>query len=145
MGIGFEECVRRGKIRRFSRGPFLAPKEIETAASDLKRAQRTFKEGDFKWATIQVYFAMFHAGRAMIYARKYREQSHSCLVEALRSLFVDKGLLAGEILEGFREAKALREEADYFNRWSKTGCEHLLDLGRRFIEISRKFVIPMKN
>jgi hypothetical protein len=39
-----------------------------------------------------------------------------------------------ERLEGLRQAKNLREEADYYNRWSKVGCENLLHAAREFLE-----------
>jgi len=48
----YEECLKRGKIKPFSRGKDLAPKELESAAADLERAEKTFSEGDYKWATI---------------------------------------------------------------------------------------------
>ena len=33
-----DECIKKGKIKPFSRGVALAPKEIETAKSDLSMA-----------------------------------------------------------------------------------------------------------
>jgi uncharacterized protein (UPF0332 family) len=83
MSLAYTECLRKGKIKEFSRGKSLAPKELDTAASDLNRAYKTFDDGDYKWATIQMYYAMFHAGRAMIYSRNLREHSHFCLIEAI--------------------------------------------------------------
>jgi uncharacterized protein (UPF0332 family) len=56
---------------------------------------------------------MFHAARALLYSLNLREQSHYCLIEAVRSLFVEPGLLPNSLIEGFKEAKSLREDADY--------------------------------
>jgi uncharacterized protein (UPF0332 family) len=77
---------------------------------------------------------MFHAARALIYSRNLREQSHHCLIEAVRVLFVEKGLLPVSLLEGFREAKNLREDADYYGRWTRPGCERLSKTAGRFLE-----------
>lgn len=36
-------------------------------------------------------------------------------------------------VEGLQEAKNLREDADYYGRWSQTGCEKLLKIAKEFI------------
>lgn len=43
-----DECIKKGKIKPFSRGITLAPKELETAKSDLETARKTYKQDDFK-------------------------------------------------------------------------------------------------
>ncbi len=48
MSLAYGECKRKGKIRPFSRGKTLAPKELESAVSDLRRAEKTAAEGDAK-------------------------------------------------------------------------------------------------
>lgn len=89
MNPEYDDCLKRGKIRHFSRGVMLASKELETAAGDLQSAGKTFEEKDYKWATIQVYYAMFHAGRSLLYSQNLREHSHYCLAAAIKALFVD--------------------------------------------------------
>lgn len=66
----YEDCVKRGKIKPFSRGKTLAPREIDAALADFTRAQMTYKDGDYKWATIQVYYSLFHSSRALLYLKK---------------------------------------------------------------------------
>jgi uncharacterized protein (UPF0332 family) len=83
MTLEYDDCIRRGKIRSFSRGKSLASKELETSASDFERAKKTYKDGDYKWATIQIYYSMFHSARALLYSRNLREHSHFCLIEAI--------------------------------------------------------------
>jgi uncharacterized protein (UPF0332 family) len=140
MTLEYDDCIRRGKIRSFSRGKSLASKELETSASDFERAKKTYKDGDYKWATIQIYYSMFHSARALLYSRNLREHSHFCLIEAIRTLFVETKQIPLFLLEGFQEAKNLREEADYYNRWSKHGCEKLLKIAQDFIERARTIV-----
>ena len=140
MTLEYDDCLRKGKIRSFSRGKSLASKELETSASDFERAKKTNKEGDYKWATIQIYYAMFHSARALLYSRNLREHSHFCLIEAIRTLFVETKQIPLFLLEGFQEAKILREEADYYNRWSKHGCEKLLKIAQEFIERSKAII-----
>ncbi len=52
MKIVYNDCLKKGKIKKFSRGIALVPKELETAVFDLGRARKSFKDGDYKWATI---------------------------------------------------------------------------------------------
>ncbi len=130
MSLEYEGCLKRGKIKPFLRGKSLAPKELDTATYDLERARKTYEDGDYKWATIQVYYSMFHSARALLYAKNLREHSHYCLIAAIRTLYVETKQLPVYFLEGLQEAKNLREDADYYNRWSKQGCERLLKLAK---------------
>ncbi len=140
MNLEYSDCMKRGKIKRFPRGKALVAKELETSCEDLGRAVKTFKDSDYKWATIQVYYAMFHAARAMLYAKNLREHSHFCLIAAIRTLYVATKEFPINLLEAFQEAKSLREEADYHNRWSKAGCEKLLSLATDFIKKAETIV-----
>lgn len=133
MSLEYDGCLKKGKIKPFSRGISLAPKEIETAASDLERAKKTYKEGDYKWATIQIYYAMFHCARALLYKKNLREHSHYCLIAAIKNLYVETKQLPAHLLEALQEAKNLREDADYYNRWSEQGCEKLLKLAAELL------------
>ncbi|MCX5994197.1 MAG: HEPN domain-containing protein [Chloroflexi bacterium] len=142
MSSEYEECIQKGKIKPFSRGRSLVSKEMETSLADLKSAEKTFADGNYKWATIQVYYAMFHAARALLYSNNMRERSHYCLVVAIKELFVDKKLVPPSLLEALKEAKSLREDADYYDRWSQAGCSRLLVDARELLAIARKIVIP---
>ena len=133
MTLEHDECIKRGKIKPFSRGITLSPKELETAEADLETARKTYKEGDYKWATIQIYYSMFHSARALLYAKNLREHSHYCLIAAIKTLYAETKQIPVSFLEGLQEAKNLREEADYYNRWSQAGCEKLLKLAEEFL------------
>ncbi len=141
MTLEYDDCLKRGKIKTFSRGKSLAPKELETAASDLERSKKTYKDGDYKWATIQIYYSMFHSARALLYSKNLREHSHFCLIAAIKSLYVETKQLPVHLLEGLQEAKNLREDADYYNRWSKQGCEKLLKLAQEFLMKAKEIVL----
>ena len=76
---------------------------------------------------------MFHSARALLYAKNLREHSHYCLIAAIKTLYVETKQVPVSYLEGLQEAKNLREEADYYNRWSQAGCEKLLKLAEEFL------------
>ncbi len=133
MNSEFESCLKKGKIKEFSRGKALVEKEIGTAKSDLKRAKVSLKDGDYKWATIQSYYSMFHSARALLYAKDYRERSHHCLIVAIKALYVEKNLLPPHLVEGLKKGKILRENADYYDEWSEVGAQTLLKLAEEFL------------
>ena len=140
MSLEYEDCLKRGKIKPFSRGSTLANKELEAAASDLERANKTYKEGDYKWATIQIYYSMFHSARSLLYLKNLREHSHFCLMAAIKTLYVETKQFPVYLLEGFQEAKILREDADYYHRWSKQGCEKLVKIAEEFLTKAKEIV-----
>ena len=88
MSPEFKDCLARGKIKNFSPGKNLAPKELRLAGDDLHSARKSFAEGNCKWSIIQSYYSMFHSARALLYRKSYRERSHFCLIEAIRFLYV---------------------------------------------------------
>jgi len=140
MNPEYNDCLKRGKIKKFSRGTALVSKELETAEADLERARKTFEDSDYKWATIQAYYAMFHAARAMLYAKNLREHSHFCLIAALRALYVATKQFPAKHLEALQEAKSLREEADYHDRWSQAACGKLLIRAQEFLKKAQALV-----
>jgi len=129
----FEECLKRGKIKEFSQGKTLAGKELESAEKDFMDGKEGFNREKYKWTTIQCYYAMFHAARALLYSKNYREKSHYCLIIALRHLFVETELLSFHFIEALQKGKALREDADYYDDWSKLGASEMIKLAEEFL------------
>ena len=134
MDQDFNQCLENKKITAFPRGKELVNKELSMARSDLSDAKAGFDNQRYKWSTIQAYYAMFHAARALIYSRGYREKSHYCLAIAVRALFVDEGLLKAQSVRDFLNAMNLREAADYEAEFSQSGAKAVIASAERFIE-----------
>jgi uncharacterized protein (UPF0332 family) len=130
----FEQCLESKKIIAFPRGKDLVRKELSIAQSDLTEARAGLENQKYKWSTIQGYYAMFHAARALIYSRGYREKSHYCLAIAMRALFVDEGLMEAQSVRDFLNAMNLREAADYEAEFSESGARAVISAAERFIE-----------
>jgi uncharacterized protein (UPF0332 family) len=118
----------------FSRGRRLVNKELSVARSDLSDAKAGYEDERYKWSTIQGYYAMFHAARALIYSRSYREKSHYCLAVALKALFVDEGKMDAQLVRDFLNAMNLREAADYEAEFSQPGAKAVIASAEEFIE-----------
>lgn len=134
MNQEFKQCLENGKIISFPKGKKLVEKELSVARSDLLDAKAGYKNGRYKWSTIQAYYAMFHAARALIYSRGYREKSHYCLLVALRALFIEEGKLDAQTGRDFLNAMNLREAADYQSEFSKSGAKAVIIAAEKFIE-----------
>jgi len=111
----------------------LVLKEIEGSKYDIGRARKSLADGDFKWATVQAYYAMFHLARALLYSRGYREKSHRALLLAVRELFVKRGELEEKFIRSFEDAMDLREEADYGLEFSESGAERVIGDAEDFL------------
>ena len=140
MSHAFDECLQRGKITKFSPGPRLAAKELRAAKMDLETALKSVSERNYKWGIIQSYYSMFHSARALIYSRGYREKSHFCLIEAVRTLFVETKEVNVTLVEALLEAKQLRESADYYGDFSDTNCTKLTGKATNFLTTTEKIL-----
>jgi len=134
MNRDFEQCLENRKIITFPEGRELVKKELSVASSDLSDAKAGYEDQRYKWSTIQAYYAMFHAARALIYSRGYREKSHYCLAVALRALFVDEGKMDAQAVRDFISAMNLREAADYEAEFSQSGAKAVIASAEKFLE-----------
>jgi len=123
--------VEERKLMRISIDRKLVLKEIEGAESDLEDAKDSLSRKKFKWATIQGYYSMFHATRALVYSKGFREKSHYALLIALRELY--KNQLESELIQNFDEAMTLREEADYGLIFSEEGATSIVNNAEKFL------------
>jgi len=138
MNKEFQDCLSSKRIREFLKAKELVSKELDQAESDYHYAEDSFKRDIYKWSTIQSYYSMFHSGRALLYAQGYRERSHYCLIVAMRSLYVEKGLLSHRLVESFQLGKTLRENADYYGDFSREAAAQMLEDAQGLLEAARK-------
>ena len=60
-------------------------KHLKKAKHDLFRAGREFSDSCWDWTVIKAYYALFHAGNALLSKKKgVFSKDHSCLIVALR-------------------------------------------------------------
>lgn len=133
MNPEFNKFLESGKIIVFPRGKDLVKKEIAVAQSDLDDASIGFETERYKWSTIQGYYAMFHAARALLYSRNYREKSHYALAVGLKALFVEEKLLDIRYIRNLLNAMNLREAADYEADFSREGADAVIKSAEEFI------------
>ena len=127
-----ERLLKDRRISHSRISKAMVQKELSAAETDLKEARDSLKRGKTKWGTVQAYYSTFHAARAVLYSKGYREKSHRGLLNALRELARKE--LSAELLDDFEDAMGMREAADYGNVFSEEGAESTLATASEFLE-----------
>ena len=140
MNKEFENCLKQRKITEFTRGKTLVTKEIDIASQDLTEAKISYQAKRYKWATIQTYYSMFHASRALLYFKGYRERSHYCLNIAMRVLYVETNKIPVTLIEAFAKAKRLREDADYYDQWNYSAASELIKAASQYLNKAKTII-----
>jgi len=73
MKTAFDIYLKTKKILVFPHGKNLAGEEIQAALDDLVDAKKAFARQRYNWATIQGYWALFHAARALLKGYLYND------------------------------------------------------------------------
>ena|SRR3989338_2247144 len=134
MSSKFDEMLGKDKLQKIGIDKDMIDKEIEGAEYDLGKAKETFEKEDYKWATIQAYYSIFHSVRALVYKKGYREKSHFALLIAFKELYVNGKFIDRKFLDYFDDAMGLRESADYDLTFSKESAEQIISMAEEFIE-----------
>ena len=129
-----DEFVKQGRLKKAAFNEDMYKKEYDIGKKDYDAAIESFESGNHKWATIQAYYAIFHAVRALVYKAGYREESHLALKAALKELYIEPGILPKSVYETLERGMDLREMADYKDSYSKRGAENLISVVKSAIE-----------
>jgi uncharacterized protein (UPF0332 family) len=136
MSEAFRECLKNRKIIPFPRAKGFMQKELAAAEEDLAEARDRLKNEKYKYAIINSYYSIFHAARALLYSKGFRERSHHCLSVALYTLYVAEGKLDKRFVRLFNNCMYLRERADYAGSFSVDGAEIAISNAQEFLDES---------
>jgi uncharacterized protein (UPF0332 family) len=136
----FERCIKERRLIKIKLSNEMIQKEVESAEYDLERARNSLDEGDFKWAAVQSYYSMFHAAKALVLKRGYREKSHFCLIIALKELYVKENNLDAEMVENLELCMNLRHEADYGLTYHQESAEIAIKYAEDFLNNALKLL-----
>jgi len=107
------ECFKKKLLIRTKPNKELAAKSIRQAKHFLKKTERYLKLKDAETVSIYLYYALFHAGRALLFKDGIKERSHFCTLLYLEFTYVKRGLLPEEYLDTLRALKENRQEIQY--------------------------------
>lgn len=89
---------------------------------------------------VQAYYSMFHAGKALVLKKGYREKSHYCLLVALKHFYVKQGTLSSETIDNLELCLRLRHDADYGLMYDKESAETAIRYAEQFLSIVKKLL-----
>ncbi len=81
---------------------------------------------------------MFHSARSLLYSKGYREKSHFALSVAIEELFSDD--IETTMLNAFRNAMDLRQEADYGLKLSHEGADQTIKDAELFLAKTKEIL-----
>ena len=137
MGV-IDDLIKKGRLKSVVMSNEMVQKEFDVGKKDYASAVASFETSNYKWATIQAYYAIFHAVRALLYKSGYREESHAALKLAFKELFIINGKLPRSLYDTFERGMELREMADYKENYSQKSSENLiLAVNQALIEIEK--------
>jgi uncharacterized protein (UPF0332 family) len=140
MDYKFKKCLEEQKLVKTKPDKGMINKELKGAEYDLERAENSLSEQDYKWAIIQSYYSMFHAVKALVLSKGYREKTHYCLLVAFKNLYIDTSLIEPRFLEVFEGSMDLRQAADYGLTYSKESAEETIENTKEFLKKVREML-----
>lgn len=139
LSLQFTRLLEERKLQRIQPKRDIIAKEIASAEYDLGKSRNSCGEEDYKWTIVQAYYSMFHAARALIYSKGYREKSHRACLVALKEFFLDS--LGEERIRDFEEAMELRESADYGSAYTDQDAKNIVGKAEDFLENVKRILM----
>lgn len=136
----FETCLNERKIVKIKPSIKMIEKEVNSAEYDLSRSIESLSHKDYKWASIQAYYSMFHSVKALVLNKGYRKKSHYCLLVALKELYVETGELAKEFADNFEMCMDIRQEADYGLTYNSRSAELSIESAKKLLEATKNIL-----
>lgn len=137
----FNECVKNNRLKKEVIDQEMIAKELFRADKDLNAACQSLEENNFEWATIQAYYACFHAAKSLVLKKGFREKSHFRLATALDHLYVETGELPEKFKGILQSLRTIREAANYsLEQITKDDAKHALSRAVQLTQQAKKHV-----
>lgn len=142
MRFDYNECIKKGLLRKIPPSKGKAERSIEKAKGWLQESEKNIEAGAHNSAVLSSYLAMFHSARAILFKDGYREKSHACVARYLEGLYVKKKLLDKkwvELLDHYRELR----HSDQYNLsffTTETEAKKALESAKGFVEIMEDLI-----
>ncbi len=123
----------------------LAKYRMKKAKENLKESEDSLKQEHFGLSVNRSYYAMFTGARALLALKELDSSKHSGVVALFNQHIIKPGLFPTDFSKFLREAKRIREDADYgdFVKITKQDAHIQLGNARKFIKEAKKTVQKM--
>jgi len=136
----FERCIKERHLLKIKASSDMIQKEISSAEYDLERSKESMKNKDYKWASVQAYYSMFHAAKALVLKKGYREKSHYCLIVAIKELYVKDKTMSEEFADTLELCLHLRHDADYGLIYDQESAETAIRYAQQFLSKTKQLL-----
>jgi len=136
----FERCIKERHLLKIKPTSEMIEKEITSAEYDLERSKESMNDKDYKWASVQAYYSMFHAAKALVLKKGYRGKSHYCLIIAIREFYVKDGRMDSELADTLELCMHLRHDADYGLIYYQESAEAAIRYAKHFLSVAKKLL-----
>ena len=129
MAFKFDDCVKKGLLRKI-------PASKDKAEKWLEEAKNTFKSSAFNSSVMDSYLTMFHSARAILFMDGWREKSHACVARYLEEKYVKPGKLEKKWVELLDLHRDIRHDDQYDLSFFSTqeDAEKALKSAKEFLE-----------
>ncbi|MEK6846244.1 MAG: HEPN domain-containing protein [Nanoarchaeota archaeon] len=135
----FDDCVNRGGLKNTEIDFRIISKELAAAKNDLQSSKRSISDDDFSWAIVQAYYSCFHAARALLILKGWREPSHECVPVALKKLLLDE--LPTEKADVLNDLRYLRMKVNYeLEDFQESTAKDAVESSSEFIQAAEEIV-----
>jgi len=129
----YNECIQKGFLKKIPIDKAKIKKELESAVYDLGRSQNSAESSDYKWATVQGYYSIFHSFRALLFSVGLQEKKHFAIGIVLEKLAMDKKI-DPKLVGDFHAAMSAREDADYRDVYSRDTAEYIIEMAEDILK-----------
>lgn len=123
----------------------LAKYRMEKGKEILKEAEDALKQDHFGMSVNRSYYAMFTSARALLALKELDSSKHSGVIALFSQHIIKPGLFPKELSKFLREAKRIRENADYgdFIEITKEDAQTQLERSKKFAGEAEKTMQKM--
>ncbi len=142
MIFKFDDCVKKGLLRKIPSSKDKANRSIDKAEKWLAEAKNTFESLAFNSSVMDSYLTMFHSARAILFMDGWREKSHACVARYLEEKYVKQGKLEKKWIELLDLNRDIRHDDQYDLSFfsTKEDAEKALKSARSFLDRMKKLL-----
>jgi len=118
----------------------LAEYRLNRAKDIVKESEDSLKQRHFALSVNRSYYAMFTSARALLVLKEKDSSKHSGVIALFNQYIIKPGIFPKEYSKFLREAKRIREDADYgdFVEITEEDAEIQLKNAKKFTEEAKR-------
>ncbi|MFH0737284.1 MAG: HEPN domain-containing protein [Candidatus Micrarchaeota archaeon] len=101
-------CIDKGLLRKADITGAEIENQLRISEDYIRKAGLVLGKDTFDISFLTAYISIFHSARGLLYSKGYRERSHFCLFEFIRTEYKDPEVIRlAEVAQNYRESRHL--------------------------------------